>query len=236
LRPRTRKSRSTRLHEIASTLGLDYSPFELKEKSVIDRLATLRNSVAHGRGQPISQTDYNLLHTETIGLLDKYKDLAVILHGFYLAITFVSQPKFDHDKRLGCLHATRDRIQLPCRGIRWFGGHPCLTAAERTAALKQSLEQPATDALAPVCGGDPDLIDPEFRRLVRMDIMHRRRHSDDQVVVKGHSEVMPGVSEKLRSPAGIDGIIKDARSHPVEYRCIARAENANSRDHRPDLP
>jgi len=67
--------KSAVLREIVLTLGLDYSPFELKEKSVIDRLATLRNSVAHGHGQPIRETDYNLLHRETIVLLDKYKDL-----------------------------------------------------------------------------------------------------------------------------------------------------------------
>ncbi len=62
--------KSAVLREIVLTLGLDFSPFELKEKSVIDRLATLRNSVAHGHGQPIRETDYNLLHRETIVLLD----------------------------------------------------------------------------------------------------------------------------------------------------------------------
>jgi hypothetical protein len=63
------------LREIAATLGLDYSPFELKEKAVIDRLVTFRNSVAHGEGQPISQPDYDILHAETIDLLNKYRDL-----------------------------------------------------------------------------------------------------------------------------------------------------------------
>jgi hypothetical protein len=67
--------KSAVLREITATLGLDYTPFELKEKAVIDRLVTFRNSVAHGEGQAISQADYNTLHTETIDLLDKYRDL-----------------------------------------------------------------------------------------------------------------------------------------------------------------
>lgn len=67
--------KSSVLREIAATLGLDYTPFELKEKAVIDRLVAFRNSVAHGAGQPISQPDYDTLHVETIDLLDKYRDL-----------------------------------------------------------------------------------------------------------------------------------------------------------------
>jgi hypothetical protein len=66
--------KSTVLREIAATLGLDYTPFELK-KVVIDRLVMFRNSVAHGTGQSISDSDYNTLHTETIFLMDNYKDL-----------------------------------------------------------------------------------------------------------------------------------------------------------------
>ncbi|MFO0952420.1 MAG: MAE_28990/MAE_18760 family HEPN-like nuclease [Isosphaeraceae bacterium] len=67
--------KSTVLREITATLGLDYAPFELKEKAVIDRLVKFRNSVAHGVGQPILQADYDTLHVETIGLLDQFRDL-----------------------------------------------------------------------------------------------------------------------------------------------------------------
>ena len=63
------------LREITTTLGLDYTPFQLKEKSVIDRLVRFRNSIAHGNGLAVQQADYNDLHVETVALLDKYKDL-----------------------------------------------------------------------------------------------------------------------------------------------------------------
>lgn len=62
------------LREIAAALGLDYSPFELKEKAVIDRLVNFRNSVAHGEGQAISTVDYGVLHSETIELLNIFRD------------------------------------------------------------------------------------------------------------------------------------------------------------------
>jgi hypothetical protein len=63
------------LREITATLGLDYTPFQLKEHAVIDRLVGFRNSIAHGQGIPISKPDYDDLHTEVIALLDKFKDL-----------------------------------------------------------------------------------------------------------------------------------------------------------------
>lgn len=63
------------LREITATLGIDYAGFELKEKPVIDRLVTLRNSIAHGGGRPVSEDEYNQMHSEIIALMDHYKDL-----------------------------------------------------------------------------------------------------------------------------------------------------------------
>lgn len=63
------------LREIAATLGIDYSQFELKEKPVIDRLVTFRNSIAHGDGRPVSESEYSELHAEIIKLMDAFKDL-----------------------------------------------------------------------------------------------------------------------------------------------------------------
>jgi hypothetical protein len=63
------------LREITTTLGIDYTVFELKEKPVINRLVKFRNQIAHGNGLPVSQVDYANLHTEIIALMDIYKDL-----------------------------------------------------------------------------------------------------------------------------------------------------------------
>ena len=73
---KTRSNLDSRvLREITDTLGLDYSPFELKAKPVIDRLVWLRNGVAHGRGIPVSTTEYDDLHRETVSLLEEFKSL-----------------------------------------------------------------------------------------------------------------------------------------------------------------
>ena len=63
------------LREIAATLGLDYSRFELKETPIINHLVELRNTIAHGGGVPIDLADYNSLHSDVIVLLDDYRDV-----------------------------------------------------------------------------------------------------------------------------------------------------------------
>ena len=63
------------LREITAILGIDYEPFALKEQGVINRLARLRNTIAHGGGLPVLEIDYNDLHTGIIALMDVYKDV-----------------------------------------------------------------------------------------------------------------------------------------------------------------
>lgn len=72
---RTRANlKSEVLREIIFTLGLDYTPFEVKEKAVVDRLVGLRNAVAHGRGAPVDAATYAVLHSGVIEMLDEMKD------------------------------------------------------------------------------------------------------------------------------------------------------------------
>jgi hypothetical protein len=61
------------LKEVLVTLGLRYAPFEPKAKTVIDRLVSARNCIAHGKGLRVEVDDYTRLHTETIILLDEFK-------------------------------------------------------------------------------------------------------------------------------------------------------------------
>ena len=62
------------LEEIINTLDLDYAPFQLKAKVVIDRLVKARNQIAHGAGVPVPAADYVYLHGEIIGLMDEFKN------------------------------------------------------------------------------------------------------------------------------------------------------------------
>ena len=55
------------LRDIVMTLGLDYRPFEVREKSVIELLRERRNSIAHGRRLPVDAAEYVRLHNEVVG-------------------------------------------------------------------------------------------------------------------------------------------------------------------------
>jgi hypothetical protein len=59
--------------EIVETVGLSFDPYALKMKPVVDRLVDLRNRIAHGRGIPVDQAEYAMLHQETISLVDAFK-------------------------------------------------------------------------------------------------------------------------------------------------------------------
>ena len=62
-----------RLREIITSLGLDYAPFEVKEKAVVERLREARNSIAHGRYMKIDGSEYERLHSEVLSLLEEYR-------------------------------------------------------------------------------------------------------------------------------------------------------------------
>ncbi len=62
-----------RLREIMLTLGLDYAPFETKEKTVVERLREARNNIAHGRHLSIDAAAYDRLHHEVLWMVDEYR-------------------------------------------------------------------------------------------------------------------------------------------------------------------
>lgn len=60
---------SIALREIIHALGLDYSPYQTKEKLIDEKLLLTRNNVAHGQYLPVGESDYLLLHQEITYLL-----------------------------------------------------------------------------------------------------------------------------------------------------------------------
>jgi len=65
---------SQRLKSIVLILGLDYDPFQLKEKWIDERLLKIRNEVAHGRSTCPSESDFDELYAETTDLIREFKD------------------------------------------------------------------------------------------------------------------------------------------------------------------
>lgn len=60
------------LREILALLGLSYKEYESKEQLLDKKLLANRNLVAHGERVEIDSDDYNILHTEIIGLIDRF--------------------------------------------------------------------------------------------------------------------------------------------------------------------
>jgi len=78
---------SSRLRDIVLTLGLDYSPYELKANMIDSQLLAWRNSIAHGRETCPTEVDFQTLYEEITALLRTFKDQiqnAVILKQYRL--------------------------------------------------------------------------------------------------------------------------------------------------------
>jgi hypothetical protein len=60
--------------DIICLLGLDYKPFEIHERTVIEPLVRSRNYVAHGERHWVESVDYETLHHKVLYLLQELKD------------------------------------------------------------------------------------------------------------------------------------------------------------------
>jgi MAE_28990/MAE_18760-like HEPN len=73
------------LRQILSAIGLDYSPFELKEKLINNQLLYYRNTIAHGEYLSLDIDEYKLIHHEVIKMIDAIKtgiENAVLLENY----------------------------------------------------------------------------------------------------------------------------------------------------------
>src|SRR5690606_40240361 len=72
------------------------------------------------------------------------------------------------------------------------------------------------DALAPVRVGDPDLVDEQLQRLVRVHVADAGGHADDRATGHGHNDVVHGVGQELAQQLGADLVVEDPGRHPVQ--------------------
>ncbi len=67
------KLTSERLKEILITIGIDYSPYELKNKFIDAKLLQIRNAVAHGQRITIDEEDFADLYKEITSIIENIK-------------------------------------------------------------------------------------------------------------------------------------------------------------------
>jgi len=93
---------SRRLKTIVLTLGLDYSPFQLKENLIDNQLLEWRNKIAHGKSMLPTEDDFDLLYHETTTLLRNFKDQianAVVLKTYLKTEYHDPRPVLVHQER-----------------------------------------------------------------------------------------------------------------------------------------
>lgn len=62
---------STILEEILATVGIDFTPYELKSNLIDSQLLNYRNSIAHGNYLPVDKDEYEIMHIEILSMLDR---------------------------------------------------------------------------------------------------------------------------------------------------------------------
>jgi len=62
------------LREILSTIGIEYTQYELKDKYIDSQLLRIRNSVAHGQSPEISEKEFYELYDEITTLMTSIKN------------------------------------------------------------------------------------------------------------------------------------------------------------------
>ena len=83
----------------------------------------------------------------------------------------VSKLEQVQDERIG--HCATGFVEAPRRSVVGFGADPSLLAAQRLAERKHLVEHPAGNPVPLQRGCDPDLVDVELGRLVRMPVNDR---------------------------------------------------------------
>lgn len=65
------------LKEIALKVDIDYSLFELKENMIDEKFLGLRNKICHGERVTVSESEFEILYIEVIGLVDLFKNQVI---------------------------------------------------------------------------------------------------------------------------------------------------------------
>lgn len=65
---------AARLYDIICLLGLDYKPFQVHEKTLIEPLLKQRNNIAHGKYLPVDRDEFSRLHSGVLNLLEEFRN------------------------------------------------------------------------------------------------------------------------------------------------------------------
>ena len=62
------------LRQILISIGIDYSPFELKANLIDEQLLKYRNTIAHGEYLLLDKDEYKIIHSEIFSMVNEIKN------------------------------------------------------------------------------------------------------------------------------------------------------------------
>ena len=65
------------LKDITLKVDIDYSLFELKENMIDEKFLGLRNKICHGDRVTVTESEFESLYVEVIGLVDLFKNQVI---------------------------------------------------------------------------------------------------------------------------------------------------------------
>jgi hypothetical protein len=129
-----------------------------------------------------------------------------------------------------CL-ATHRRVQSVRSGICAVGENPRFCTAQAPSVVEQCPHYGFANAAALMIRGHADFIDPQLCRLVRMDIVHTGRESDDLPLLNRHRQMVAMVAEEFAYQPRIERVVKDAWCDVGKDRLIMGIEDSGLQRH-----
>lgn len=144
-----------------------------------------------------------------------------------LTRTPLAQPEGEHDGFLWSLGATGTLVQPECCFVGPIGEDPRFHASHLTCANEERSNQSPRDAVALPLRRHPNLVDPELRLFIGMDVMQCARHPHHHAIDKRNGDVMARIGEKFGAPFTIDGVVEDPLRYTREDLAVRGPEKTN---------
>ena len=120
--------------------------------------------------------------------------------------------ELEHDRRGGCFNTSRCAVHPHRSAVGSIREHPRIDAAKFAPEVQRRFDQLPADAVILMRRRNTELIEPQFRRFVRMHVVNGGHKADDAAVQDCNDKMVSRVGEKLWDQLRIERVIEDAWS------------------------
>ena len=119
------------------------------------------------------------------------------------------ESELEHYGRSGGGRTAGRFVQSQCSGIRAVGEHPRNRTTHITSEVQDRVQHLPTNPLLPMFGRNANFVDPKLGGLIRVDIVHGTRKSNDLPRVDRDNEMMPWIVQELGGELRIHRVVED---------------------------